>query len=100
MVGHVSSASAWLAAVAMSISRLAGSSDGSTGAYAAPPNAPTLGEDFPIICETCLGPNPYCRMIKALDSKECKISGAPFTAFRWQVCCANPSLSRAHSSRA
>ena len=79
----------------MSISRLAGSSDGSSGAYAAPPNAPTLGEDFPIICETCLGPNPYCRMIKALDSKECKISGAPFTAFRWQVCCANPSLSLA-----
>ena len=42
-----------------------------------------IGSDFPIICESCLGPNPYCRMIKADMAKECKISGAPFTAFRW-----------------
>jgi hypothetical protein len=48
------------------------------------PNAPTLGEDFPIVCDACLGPNPYTRMIKSDMAKECKISGSPFTAFRWQ----------------
>ena len=57
----------------MSISSVAGSS-----------SAPVLGEDFPIICDACLGPNPYTRMIKADMAKECKISGVPFTAFRWQ----------------
>lgn len=43
-----------------------------------------LGEDFPIICEACLGPNPYTRMIKSPMSAECKISSTPFTSFRWQ----------------
>lgn len=46
--------------------------------------APELGEDFPIICNSCLGPNPYTRMIKSDLSKQCKITGAPFTSFRWQ----------------
>jgi len=48
------------------------------------PDQLALGEDFPIICESCLGPNPYVRMIKSDMAKECKISGTPFTAFRWQ----------------
>ena len=55
----------------MSIAKIgdgAGSSD-----YATTPAAPTLGDDFPIICETCLGPNPYCRMIKADTSALCQI---------------------------
>lgn len=49
-----------------------------------PPSAPELGEDFPIICESCLGPNPYTRMMKTKMAKECRISDTPFTAFRWQ----------------
>ena len=43
-----------------------------------------LGEDFPVVCDACLGPNPYTRMIKSENAKECRISGQPFTAFRWQ----------------
>lgn len=62
----------------MSIAKLPSTSD------PVPSGAPELGEDFPIVCEKCLGPNPYCRMIKDKMSKECRISGAPFTAFRWQ----------------
>mmetsp|Transcript_26261 Transcript_26261/g.43546 ORF Transcript_26261/g.43546 Transcript_26261/m.43546 type:complete len:439 (-) Transcript_26261:118-1434(-) len=48
------------------------------------PEGLRLGEDFPFVCEVCLGPNPYLRMIKMPASRECKISGRPYTAFRWQ----------------
>ena len=48
------------------------------------PGGLKMGEDMPFVCEVCLGPNPYIRMIKMPMSRECKISGRPYTAFRWQ----------------
>jgi pre-mRNA-splicing factor RBM22/SLT11 len=38
------------------------------------------------LCETCLGQNPYVRMIKLpYGHKLCKISGAPYQGFRWKA---------------
>jgi len=41
-------------------------------------------DDFPQICETCLGPNPFVRMMKMPMSRECKVSSRPYTAFRFK----------------
>uniref|UniRef100_A0A7E4ZV46 Pre-mRNA-splicing factor RBM22 n=1 Tax=Panagrellus redivivus TaxID=6233 RepID=A0A7E4ZV46_PANRE len=40
--------------------------------------------EFPILCNTCLGPNPYIKMTKNKYGDECKVCNRPFTSYRWQ----------------
>eukprot|EP00126_Sphaerothecum_destruens_P000272 Sdes_comp10322_c0_seq1m1963 len=39
--------------------------------------------EFPILCQSCLGNNAFMRMTKEKFGKECKICTRPFTIFRW-----------------
>eukprot|EP01064_Diplonema_japonicum_P014495 TRINITY_DN2215_c0_g2_i1.p1 TRINITY_DN2215_c0_g2~~TRINITY_DN2215_c0_g2_i1.p1 ORF type:complete len:313 (+),score=79.53 TRINITY_DN2215_c0_g2_i1:60-941(+) len=40
--------------------------------------------DFPILCETCLGPSEFVRMIRSEHDKECTVCKRPMTCFRWK----------------
>ena len=42
------------------------------------------GGEFPILCETCLGDNPYIRMQKLTHGGNCKMCDRPYTIFRWR----------------
>ena len=41
-------------------------------------------EEFPSLCEKCLGENPYIRMQKRPGGSSCKICDIPFTVFSWR----------------
>ena len=41
--------------------------------------------EFPLVCETCLGDNPYIRMTKQEHAKKCRVCETPFTVFAWQA---------------
>lgn len=38
---------------------------------------------YPILCQTCLGDNPYMRMMVDKYGQECKVCNRPFTTYRW-----------------
>ncbi|KAF8743639.1 hypothetical protein AX14_001696 [Amanita brunnescens Koide BX004] len=40
--------------------------------------------EFPILCETCLGDNPFIRMTKQEYGRSCGTCARPFTVFRWK----------------
>lgn len=47
-------------------------------------NKHTLDDpQFPILCQTCLGDNPYMRMMVDRHGQECKVCNRPFVTYRW-----------------
>lgn len=54
-----------------------------------PTNHSWEDSQFPILCQTCLGDNPYMRMMVEKFGQECKICNRPFTTYRW---CPGPRM--------
>lgn len=48
------------------------------------PGVKDPNDEFPILCETCLGDNPFVRMTKQPYAYACKICERPFTVYRWK----------------
>ena len=45
----------------------------------------TTPQDFPTLCETCLGDDPYVRMARQENGMACKICTRPMTSYRWKA---------------
>lgn len=45
--------------------------------------------EFPILCQVCLGDNPYMRMMVDKHGQACKVCNKPFTTYRW---CPGPRM--------
>lgn len=41
--------------------------------------------EFPILCETCMGDNPYVRMMREKFGGACHVCERPHTKFRWKA---------------
>jgi pre-mRNA-splicing factor RBM22/SLT11 len=44
----------------------------------------SASDEFPLLCEPCLGSNPFVRMLREPLGKNCRICDKPFDAFRWR----------------
>jgi len=51
---------------------------------AAAPEGLSIGDDFPLLCENCLGDSKFVRMMKLPSYSACKITNRPFNVFRWR----------------
>ena len=51
---------------------------------AARPASLAAGEDFPLLCETCLGDSRFVRMLKEAAWNACRVTGRPFQPFKWR----------------
>lgn len=40
--------------------------------------------EFPVVCNKCLGPGKYMRMMKTPFDRACRVCDRPFTVFRWR----------------
>jgi pre-mRNA-splicing factor RBM22/SLT11 len=41
--------------------------------------------DFPVLCETCLGDNPYVRMTREAFGGACHVCERPHAKYRWKA---------------
>merc|ERR1712137_683393 len=41
--------------------------------------------DLPFVCDSCLGPNSYVRLLKFTHGSKCHLTGKAFTVYRWKA---------------